>query len=152
MLPALEIECQFLGDRPPVLIDQIEEDLESVGLHARQGFQEQPARRGEKARQRIAELLAEQKIGQSVAVVRQGLAEIRRQACRATARQKSRARHDVGAALHGLEHPRNQRRIVLKIAIHNDDDVALRRLDAPVDGGAQTALLYALQASDVVML
>jgi len=108
VLPTLEIERQFLGRRLPVLIDQIEEDLESIGLHARKGFQEQPARGGKKARQRIAELLAEQKIGQPVAVVRQGLAETRRQARRATTRQESRARHDVGAALQCLEHPGNQ--------------------------------------------
>jgi hypothetical protein len=56
------------------------------------------------------------------------------------------------SALQGLEHPGNQGRIVLKIAIHDDDDVALRRLHAPMDGGAQTAVLHALQTSDIVVL
>ena len=41
---------------------------------------------------------------------------------------------------------------MLKIPIHDDDDVAMRRLHAPLDGGAQTAILHALQASDVVAL
>ena len=115
-------------------------------------FEKQLARRGEKAGQRIGELLAEQEIDQPVAVVRQVLAEIRRQAFGATARQELRPRHDVGAALQFLEHPRNQGRIVLKIPIHDDDDVAMRRLHAPLDGGAQPAVLHALQASDVVAL